>query len=94
MLLVGAKKSYIRWPFLKRALLNGCLSAMLALFVLGVSTYYIQAEIGTSFLLYHIDIVVPTVLMVLVLGIIITFFASMFSVNRYVNMKTNKLYFV
>ncbi len=94
MMLVGAKKSFIRAPFLRRALLNGFISSLIALGMLGASVYYVQSQIAASFSLYNMEIIVPTVLLIVVLGLFITYFASRMSVNKYVKMKTSKLYFV
>ncbi len=94
MLLVGAKKSFIRAPFVRRSMINGFISALIAIALLAAGTYYTQSQIGSSFALYQLDIIVPTVTSVILIGLMITFFAARFSVNKYINMKTNKLYFV
>lgn len=92
MKLVGASWSFIRKPFIKRAILIGILAALIACVVLG----------GCVYLLYRFE---PDVLLVVtwkemaitgasvfLFGIIITAFCSTISVNKFLKMKASALY--
>jgi cell division transport system permease protein len=94
MRLVGAKAWFIRRPFIWKSLLNGLTAAVLALVMLAGAVYYLQYEIGTAFNLYRPEILVIVGGLVIVFALIITFFASLFAVNRYIRMRTDSYYFV
>lgn len=94
MKLVGAKAWFIRRPFIWKSLLNGLTAAVLALAMLAGAVYYIQYEIGAAFNLYRPEILVIVGGLVIVFALFITFFASLFAVNRYIRMQTDSYYFV
>lgn len=94
MRLVGARAWFIRRAFVWRYLWNGLIAAFIALILLGVAVYYVQIALGTNFNLYHLRIVLMVSGVVILFGLIISFFAALFAVNRYIRMKTNDMYFV
>ncbi|MDP4203290.1 MAG: permease-like cell division protein FtsX [Bacteroidota bacterium] len=94
MKLVGAKAWFIRRPFILKSLLNGLTAALLALVMLAGAVYYLQYEIGATFNLYRLDVLVIVGGLVILFALIITFFASLFAVNRYIRMRTDSYYFV
>lgn len=94
MKLVGAKAWFIRRPFILKSLLNGLMAALLALLMLAGAVYYLQYEIGTTFNLYRLDILLVVGGLVVLFALIITFFASLFAVNRYIRMRTDSYYLV
>lgn len=94
MKLVGAKASFIRAPFIKRNIYNGFIGAIIALVFLFGSIYYFQNEIGESLNIMQFDVLFPVAIVTCVVSLIITFFSALFSVNRFLRMKTNDLYFI
>ncbi|MBO8440084.1 MAG: FtsX-like permease family protein [bacterium] len=94
MKLVGAKAGFIRRPFICRSVLNGVIAALIALVLLAGTTYYLQSEIGATFDMYRLSIILPVVAVVFVFSILITYLATFFSVSRYIRMKTDHLYFI
>lgn len=92
MKLVGASWSFIRWPFVRRAMGIGLLAAVLALAVLTAGGYALWT--------YEPDIVAvvtwvelaATVVAVLAFGLIITAICATISVNKYLKMKASELY--
>ena len=92
MKLVGASWGFIRWPFLRRAVLTGMLAAFLACAVLA----------GGMYLLYCYEPEVLTVISwremtitggsVFLFGIIITALCAGISVNKFLKMKAGELY--
>ncbi len=94
MRLVGAKAWFIRRAFVWRYLWNGLIAAVIALILLGISVYYVQIALGTNFDLYHIRIALTVSGIVILFGLIISFLAAFFAVNRYIRMQTNDMYFV
>ncbi len=92
MKLVGATASFIRKPFLRRNLVVGIIAAFLAIIMLITTLWYLSKKVDGLFDLldyYSLAIVFG---LVIILGILITFFATYFSVNKYIRMKGDSLY--
>jgi cell division transport system permease protein len=94
MQLVGAKAWFIRRPFILRSMLNGLISSVIALGLLAGASYYMQFELGTGFNFYSWNVLAPVCSVVIGFSLIITFFASLFAVNRYLRMHTDSLYYI
>lgn len=97
MRLVGAKNSFIRAPFLRRSMLNAAIGAIIGFVLLVGAIYLMQVQInGYSNLeeLYNPLLVLPVAGVMIVVSIVINFFATISAVNRYLRMSTDKLYFV
>ena len=92
MKLVGASWSFIRWPFVRRAVGIGLLASVLACAALGAIYYALflyEPEI-LSFLTW--DVLAITAGVVFVFGIAITAFCATISVNKFLRMKAGELY--
>ena len=96
MKLVGAKAWFIRKPFLKKFVLNGFIASFLAVAGLFGVGYYLQRldEFKETLPLYDWQFFAPIVILVFVIGFIISFFAALFGINRYIRMKSDDLYFI
>lgn len=97
MRLVGAKNSFIRAPFLHRSMLNAAIGALLGFILLVGAIYLMQVQInGYSNLqeLYNPMLTLPVAGVMIVVSIVINFFATVSAVNRYLRMSTDRLYFV
>lgn len=92
MKLVGATKWYIMRPFLASALKQGVIAGVVAVVMIcgvvyGAESYTIE---GIKLLDYReVGIIIGAVLAV---GVLITLLFSAFAVNKFVNMKSNKIY--
>ena len=92
MLLVGATPWVIKWPFIRRNMLMGIEAACVALLMLAATYYYFVNRLGIRlFALTEQNIAIIIVAVVFV-GWFITFFASLAATNRYIRMKTSKMY--
>lgn len=92
MRLVGATPWVIKWPFIRRNMLMGIEAACLALLMLAATYYYFVNRLGIRlFALTEQNIAIIIVAVVFV-GWFITFFASLAATNRYIRMKTSKMY--
>ena len=92
MRLVGASNSFIRGPFVRRAVGIGLLASVLACAALGAIYYALflyEPEI-LSFLTW--DVLAITAGVVFVFGIAITAFCATISVNKFLRMKAGELY--
>jgi len=94
MKLVGARSGFIRGPIVRRNLLNGLISAVIAIALLAGTLYHLQKDIGTNFNLLRPDVIVTVSCVVILFGFIISYFASLFAVNRYLRMRTDNLYYI
>jgi cell division transport system permease protein len=101
MQLVGAKSSFIRRPFLLNAIGQGFMAGVIAIILLIGFGYVLQSvfpawivnltlseEIFKQQMIIFASIFVGLIL----LGIFISFIATFFALNRYIWMKTDKLY--
>ena len=92
MRLVGATPWVIKWPFIRRNMLMGVEAACVALLMLAATYYYFVNRLGIRlFALTEQNIAIIIVAVVFV-GWFITFFASLAATNRYIRMKTSKMY--
>ena len=94
MKLVGARWSFIRRPFVKRNLLIGLLSAILAcLAIYGGLRFGISREPWLSVLLEK-RIIATVALVVTATGLLITYLCALASVNRFLRMKSGELHYI
>lgn len=93
MKLVGASWSFIRRPFLRKNVWSGVLAAVIADSVLMGTAYS-----AVTYEQELIQVITPEVMLivcgsVLVFGIVITWLCAYFSMNKYLRMKANTLYY-
>ena len=92
MKLVGASWNFIRAPFLRRAVLEGLVSALLAIAVLGVGICFLYDYEPDITKVLSWDALVITAFVMLAFGVIIATFCSWLSVNKFLRMKAGDLY--
>lgn len=92
MKLVGASWNFIRAPFLRRAVLEGLVSALLAIAVLGVGICFLYDYEPEITKVLSWDALVITAFVMLAFGVIIATFCSWLSVNKFLRMKAGDLY--
>lgn len=92
MKLVGASWNFIRWPFLRRSLVIGLISSVLALLVLGGGIYLLFTYDPQVLVVITPRVMLITAAAVFLFGLLITFFCTFFSVNRFLRMKAGELY--
>lgn len=94
MKLVGATSWFIRKPFMSTSIRNGIIASVLASAALGGLIYYVQYNQLTMLNLWNEEILLITGGAILVLGVSISFFSSLFAVGKYLRFKTNDLYYI
>lgn len=92
MRLVGATPWVIKWPFVRRNLRMGIEAALLALILLSMTYYYCQVRLGILLFPLTWQNITLLIVLMLAIGLLITFLASVAATNRYIRMKTSKMY--
>lgn len=94
MQLVGATNSFIRRPFMWRMILSGIVAAIFANLAITGVVYYVTNIIPEAISIVKMHELLIVYGLVVVLGIVITAMATIWAVNKYLKMTTNKLYHV
>jgi len=93
MKLVGATRGFIGRPFIRRGILQGLFSAILAIILLAAILYFLMQQIPELISLYDINIYLATFGIVLVTGMFLTWVSTFFAVRKYLKMKEDELYY-
>ncbi|MDR2011270.1 MAG: permease-like cell division protein FtsX [Bacteroidales bacterium] len=93
MKLVGAKKNFIRSPFLRSGMLQGFIGSLMAIAVLAVIMYFINKEMGEIINFFDYKTMGTLFAIVILLGILLSFISTYFSINKYLKLKTVNLYY-
>ena len=93
MKLVGAKKGFIRRPFIASGALQGLISSIIAIVLLYGIIYFANLQLGN--IMGSIDSMIIALLFVVVavIGILLCVFATLLSINKYLRLKTINLYY-
>jgi len=92
MKLVGASHSFIRRPFIINSILNGLFASFLAIGMLSGLLYYLANEVDILVTLISPDAILIVFAVVLLLGIVLSWISSYFSLTRYLRMRSDNLY--
>lgn len=93
MKLVGASWAFIRRPFLKRNAWVGILAGVMADTVLAVIAYALVRYEPDLLAIVTPEVMITVMGVVFLFGVVITTFCALVSINRYLRMKTNELYY-
>ncbi len=93
MQMVGATKQFIRRPFVWKSVRLGLIGAILAMIGMAVVLYYINQTFPELELLNNHILLGGLFLGVFVLGIIITWISTFIATQRFLNLKTDQLYY-
>jgi cell division transport system permease protein len=93
MQMVGATKRFIRRPFIWKSVRLGMLGAFLALCGMAAILYYVNESFPELDILSDPILVGALFLGVFVVGIIITWISTFFATQRFLNLKTDELYY-
>ncbi|NDV57556.1 ABC transporter permease [Bacteroides sp. 519] len=94
MKLVGASWGFIRKPFIWKNIWSGILAALLANTILIGAAYWLITYEPDLLRVISPDIMLIVMGVVLAFGILITFLCAYFSINKYLRMKANTLYYI
>jgi cell division transport system permease protein len=92
MQLVGATRSFIRKPFVYKSFLHGILGGLIANALLTGVIFISQKELKEVISFNNVEIVGILFLMIVLCGIIITWFSTTLAVNKYLRLQSKDLY--
>ncbi|MBL7138394.1 MAG: cell division protein FtsX [Bacteroidales bacterium] len=92
MQLVGGTQKFIQRPFLAKAILNGFLSSVIAIGLLLLILYLANREMPELLEFQDMELFGILFLLVIMLGILISWISTFFAVRKYLRMKTDSLY--
>ncbi|MCK4749502.1 MAG: permease-like cell division protein FtsX [Bacteroidales bacterium] len=92
MQLVGATRGFIRRPFLFKGAASGFTGSLVALSILFGIVYLLQEEFEGVISLRDYEMLAILALGVILMGLLINWISTFFAVNKYLNIKTDKLY--
>ncbi|WP_034886910.1 cell division protein FtsX [Gillisia sp. Hel_I_29] len=93
MQMVGATKSFIRRPFIWQSVKLGIIGAVLALIGMGIVLFYLNKSFPELELLRDSTLLIGLFVGVFLMGIFITWLSTFFATSRFLNLKTDELYY-
>ena len=92
MQLIGANRSFIRRPFILRSMFLGFISALISIALLMGLMYLIEKEFFTLFTYSNFKLFLLLCLALIGVGVAINSLSAYLALNRYLNMREDKLY--
>ncbi len=93
MQLVGATRAFIRRPFMRGALAQGLISALLAIAVLGGVLVLLRRSFPQLFSVFDLRSLLVVAGVVVVCGVLICLLSTYFVVNKLVSLERDRLYY-
>ncbi len=93
MQLVGATRGFIRKPFLLGSVLNGFIGAVIAMALIAGLLYVSSEELENIISFSDMRLMALLGGAILLISIVINWISTFFAVNKYLNIKTDKLYY-
>jgi cell division transport system permease protein len=93
MQMVGATKKFIRRPFIFNNIRLGALGALLAIAANLILLYYINLSFPELKLTQQPLVLGMVFITIFIVGIFITWISTYFATQRFLNLKTDQLYF-
>ena len=92
MQLVGAKATFIQKPFVLKGIGNGIAASILAIGLIVLFLYYLQKQMPEIIDFKNIELYGALFLIVIILGILISWISTMLAVRKYLRMDAGNLY--
>ena len=93
MQMVGATKTFIRRPFIWRSVRLGILGSVLAMIGMAVVLYYLDKSFAELQLLESKVLIAALFAFIFFIGIFITWISTYFATQRFLNLRTDELYY-
>ncbi len=93
MQMVGATKTFIRRPFVWKSVQLGIIGALIALLGVAVVLYYLNKTFPELLLLQNAVLITGLFVGIFLIGIVITWVSTFIATQRFLNLKTDQLYY-
>ncbi len=93
MQMVGATKTFIRRPFIWRSVRLGILGSIIAMIGMGVVLYYLNNSFTELKLIEDKLLLAALFAFIFLIGIFITWVSTYFATQRFLNLRTDELYY-
>ncbi|AFU69009.1 cell division ABC-type permease like protein FtsX [Psychroflexus torquis ATCC 700755] len=93
MQMVGATKHFIRRPFILKSIKLGLIGSTISLIGMGVVLYYLNKSFPELNLISDEILLAAIFVGVLIMGILISWLSTFFATQRFLNLKTDELYY-
>jgi len=93
MQMVGATKGFIRRPFIWKSIKLGIIGSILSLIGMAVLLFYLNESFPDLNILKDKLLIGSAFIGIFVLGILITWISTFFATQRFLNLKTDELYY-
>ncbi len=93
MQMVGATKGFIRRPFIWKSIKLGIIGSILALSGMAAVLYYLDKAFPELQLLTDHRLLIAIFAGVFILGLVISWISTFFATSRFLNLKTDELYY-
>ena len=93
MQLIGATRGFIRRPFILQSAFHGLLAALLAMCLLMGLLYLIEKEFFLLFTFRSTNLLLLLGVSLIFIGVLINIISTFFSVNRYLSISEDQLYY-
>ena len=93
MQMVGATKHFIRRPFIWRSIRLGILGSIMAMAGMGIVLYYLNNSFTELKLIEDQLLIMALFGFIFLMGVFITWISTFFATQRFLNLKTDELYY-
>lgn len=93
MQMVGATKSFIRKPFIVKSIKLGIIGAIVAMIGVAIVLYYLNHYFPQLNILEDKILIIGLFLFILLMSIIISGLSTFFATQRFLNLRTDELYY-
>jgi cell division transport system permease protein len=93
MQLIGATRGFIRRPFLIQSAIHGLIAALIAMALLMGMLYLIEKEFFLLFTFRSTNLLLLLAVLLILSGVLINIISTFFSVNRYLSISEDELYY-
>jgi cell division transport system permease protein len=93
MQLVGATNSFIRKPFIYRSVLHGFYGAIFANGMILLFLYWLNDQMEEVANVLNYELIIILFFIILFIGIIINIISTFFSLNKFLKLRTDELYY-
>ncbi len=94
MKLVGATPGFIRAPFIRYNVASGMMAALLAIVLLMGALFYLQNELDGFIRLLDLQTLLVVCVSVVLMGLLLSVFATILAVNKYLRTEGDQLYYM